>query len=37
MTDGVSPVVACRSCIAEGLTDDAEMLVAMHELSAAVF
>ncbi|MGB5441319.1 MAG: CbbQ/NirQ/NorQ C-terminal domain-containing protein [Gammaproteobacteria bacterium] len=37
MTDGVSPVVACRSCIAEGLTDDAEMLVAVHELSAAVF
>ena len=37
MTDGVSPVVACRSCIAEALTDDAEMLTAVHELSASVF
>ena len=37
MTDGVSPVVACRTCIAEALTDDAEMLVAVHELSASVF
>jgi nitric oxide reductase NorQ protein len=37
ITDGVSPVVACRTCIAEALTDDAEMLVAVHELSASVF
>ena len=35
--DGVNPVVACRSCIAEALTDDAEMLTAVHELSASVF
>ena len=34
---GVRPVVACRSCIAEALTDDAEMLAAVHELSASVF
>ena len=37
ITSGVSPVVACRSCIAEALTDDAEMLTAVHELSASVF
>ncbi len=37
MTDGVSPAVACRSCIAEALTDDAEMLVAVYELGASVF
>ena len=34
---GIKPVVACRSCIAEALTDDAEMLAAVHELSASVF
>jgi nitric oxide reductase NorQ protein len=34
---GVSPVVACRSSIAEALTDDGEMLAAVHELSASVF
>jgi len=34
---GVKPVVACRSSIAEALTDDAEMLAAVHELSASVF
>ena len=37
IADGVNPVVACRSCIAEALTDDTEMLSAVHELSAAVF
>ena len=37
VNSGVNPVVACRSCIAEALTDDAEMLVAVHELSASVF
>lgn len=37
IADGVNPVVACRTCIAEALTDDAEMLVAVHELSASVF
>ena len=34
---GVNPVVACRSSIAEALTDDGEMLAAVHELSASVF
>ncbi len=37
IVSGVKPVVACRSCIAEALTDDAEMLSAVHELGAAVF
>ena len=37
MKSGVSPVVACRTCIAEALTDDGEMLTAVHELSASVF
>jgi len=37
MKSGVSPVVACRSSIAQALTDDAEMLIAINELSAAVF
>ena len=37
IASGVTPVVACRSCIAEALTDDAEMLSAVHELSASVF
>jgi nitric oxide reductase NorQ protein len=34
---GVDPVVACRSSIAQALTDDAEMLIAVNELSASVF
>ncbi len=37
MQSGVSPVVACRASIAEALTDDAEMLAAVNELSASVF
>jgi len=37
MNSGVNPVVACRSCIAQALTDDAEMLTAVNELSASVF
>jgi nitric oxide reductase NorQ protein len=37
MRSGVDPVVACRSSIAEALTDDAEMLIAVNELSASVF
>jgi len=34
---GVKPVVVCRSSIAEALTDDAQMLTAVNELSASVF
>ncbi len=37
MQAGVDPVAACRSSIAEALTDDAEMLMAVNELSASVF
>ena len=37
MKSGVDPVVACRSSIAQSLTDDAEMLLAVNELSASVF
>ena len=37
MKSGVDPVTACRSCIAQALTDDAEMLIAVNELSASVF
>ena len=34
---GVDPVTACRSAIAQPLTDDAEMLSAVNELSASLF
>jgi len=34
---GVEPVAACRSSIAQALTDDADMLVAVNELSASLF
>ena len=37
MNSGINPVVACRSSIAQALTDDAEMLTAVNELSASVF
>ena len=34
---GVEPVVACRASVAQALTDDADMLVAVNELSASLF
>jgi nitric oxide reductase NorQ protein len=34
---GVEPVSACESAIAQALTDDPEMLVAINELSASLF
>lgn len=37
MGDGISPVTACRSAIAEALTDDPEMLAAVKELSSSLF
>lgn len=37
MKSGVNPVIACRASIAQALTDDAEMLTAVNELSASVF
>jgi nitric oxide reductase NorQ protein len=37
LKSGVQPVVACRASIAQALTDDEEMLIAVNELSASVF
>lgn len=37
MKSGIDPVTACRSSIAQALTDDDEMLMAVNELSASVF
>jgi nitric oxide reductase NorQ protein len=37
MVSGVAPVVACRSAIAQALTDDPDMLVAVNELGASLF
>ena len=34
---GVDPVVACRASVAQALTDDADMLLAINELSASLF
>jgi nitric oxide reductase NorQ protein len=34
---GVEPVVACRSAIVQAISDDAEMLAAMRELSSSLF
>ncbi|HEB58507.1 MAG TPA: CbbQ/NirQ/NorQ/GpvN family protein [Gammaproteobacteria bacterium] len=34
---GVSPVAACHAAIAQALTDDAEMLAAVNELSSSLF
>ncbi|MDH3355207.1 MAG: CbbQ/NirQ/NorQ C-terminal domain-containing protein, partial [Chromatiales bacterium] len=35
--DGIPPVKACQSAIAQALTDDAEMLTAVNELSSTLF
>ena len=37
IVSGIDPVTACNSSISQALTDDAEMLQAINELSAAVF
>lgn len=37
IASGVDPVVACRSAVAQAVTDDAEMLVAIQELSSSLF
>lgn len=37
IASGIAPVTACQSAIAQALTDDAEMLAAINELSASVF
>jgi len=37
ISTGVDPVTACEGAVAQALTDDAEMLTAVRELSASVF
>ncbi len=37
IASGVTPVVACESAIAQALTDDAEMIAAVNELSSSLF
>jgi nitric oxide reductase NorQ protein len=37
MVSGVEPVAACRGAVAQTLTDDAEMLLAIQELSSSLF
>lgn len=37
IVSGVEPVSACRSAVAQALTDDPEMLLAINELSASLF
>ncbi len=37
IASGIDPVTACRSSIAQALTDDADMLSAVNELSASLF
>jgi len=37
MTTNIDARTACRSAIAEALTDDPEMLAAINELSASLF
>lgn len=37
ISSGVDPVVACRSAVAQAVTDDADMLVAIQELSSSLF
>ena len=34
---GIDPVVACRSAVAQAVTDDADMLTAIQELSSSLF
>lgn len=37
MASGVAPVSACRSAVAQAITDDPEMLAAVQELSSSLF
>ncbi|RMD67805.1 MAG: CbbQ/NirQ/NorQ/GpvN family protein [Gammaproteobacteria bacterium] len=37
IASGIDPVTACQGAIAEALTDDPEMLSAIHEMSASLF
>jgi len=35
--EDIAPVTACKTAISQALTDDADMLVAMNELSSSLF
>ncbi|MCX7673459.1 MAG: CbbQ/NirQ/NorQ/GpvN family protein [Thiobacillaceae bacterium] len=37
IASGIEPVVACQSAVAQAVTDDAEMLAAIQELSSSLF
>lgn len=37
IASGVDPVAACRSAVAQAVTDDADMLAAIQELSSSLF
>jgi nitric oxide reductase NorQ protein len=37
IASGIEPVVACRTCVAQALSDDPDMLSAVNELSASLF
>jgi len=37
IADGVSPVTACKAAVAQAVTDDADMLKAIQELSSSIF
>jgi nitric oxide reductase NorQ protein len=34
---GIEPVLACQSAVAQAITDDADMLAAIQELSSSLF
>jgi nitric oxide reductase NorQ protein len=37
MASGITPVTACQSAIAQALTDEPDMLVAVQELASSLF
>ena len=37
IADGIAPVAACRAAIAQAVTDEPEMLAAIHEMSSSLF
>ncbi len=37
IASGIEPVAACQSAVAQAVTDDADMLAAMQELSSSIF
>ena len=37
ITDGIRPITACQTAITQAITDDADMLLAINELSSSLF